>query len=505
MELREMIVIDKHDNAPYQFWAQNTTTEMGTLDPVLVSIVMPLGGSQSAFFRYPKKGEKVLVGIENNKNYLMGYLPENEQDNIYTDTNEQVLPDGKAGQFFRYKGPKDSPDEKIDKEDEYSEIGFYHEPTCWDSHPKVTTMKIKSTGDIHQRAANYHQTKAKRFELLVGCDGSKNTDKESSRKYAFGDQDGDLTEILEGDAHIRAKKRVVIKAGKEIVLEVGRSSIIINDSGIKIASRKTRSNIQNGWDSLVLVDALNGVDLFGQRLTMRSGVEFELSEAYGGKIGSTAGITRIQGMDVRLSTLGSMNYFTKGVTNGLDFVANCVTMILGMAGVGSSMGSLGSATSGLGLRVIGKTALEKATGSNLEIYDFKGAADKLVLALTGIFAIYNVVSVALEMFFAEQFDDEDNKFRDIWNSCWAFLEYGVTLIAFGSIFFGNIKGAIHESAVHLAGSSDLTLDAMNVKVFGVQKTDAKSAMAALSEKKTEGKLNKARAAVSGVITGVKGK
>ena len=69
---------------PYQFAAEESTDKGKTR--YIVDIVMPIGGSESALFRYPKEGEKVLVGIEEDgNNYLMGYLPsKKEKDNIFS-------------------------------------------------------------------------------------------------------------------------------------------------------------------------------------------------------------------------------------------------------------------------------------------------------------------------------------------------------------------------------------------------------------------------------------
>ena len=474
---------------PYQFTAEEGRSEGNYR--CIVDIVMPLGGTHSALFRYPKEGEKVLVGVEGSKSYLMGYLPENPEDQISTGTDDKaVLPDQMAGQFFRYKGPNDDTDDSA----AYSEIGFYNEKARWkqnksDSYPKIDTLKITSAGDVHQKTKNHHQTKAKRFELLVGCQGSKDTDEDSERDYAFGDQQGEDTALYEGDVHIRAKKRIVIKAGKEIVLEVGRSIIVINDKAVKIASRKTRSIIANGWDSVISVNALSGVSAFGQRLTLRSGIEFELSELYGGKIGSSLGITRIQGMDLRLSTLGSNNYLAKGIVNGLDFITNCVTTGMGISGKGGSKyGSFGGQASTMGSRSIGGTIGRKKAGSDLEIYDYKGSANKLIKAVKTINMICSIANAVLEPVASKLkwgFNDEDNKFRDIWMSCWAYVQYGVALAAFTAITTANGKGFIHESALEMAGTSKITLDAMNLEFFGAQAEELKSAIAGLHEKKAE--------------------
>ena len=93
-----------------------------------------------------------------------------------------------AGQFFRYKGKTNNTDDK----EEFSELGFYTDQTKWkkegagkdDPYPEISTVKLISTGDINQKAANHNQIKAKRFELLVNCDGSMLTDKDKKDGHA---------------------------------------------------------------------------------------------------------------------------------------------------------------------------------------------------------------------------------------------------------------------------------------------------------------------------------
>ncbi|MDR2743031.1 MAG: hypothetical protein LBB98_12885, partial [Treponema sp.] len=63
---------------PFIFYVKNTNTNTDiTSTPALeVKISMPLGGTESGLFRYPRVGEKVLVVTnESSSNYLMGYIP----------------------------------------------------------------------------------------------------------------------------------------------------------------------------------------------------------------------------------------------------------------------------------------------------------------------------------------------------------------------------------------------------------------------------------------------
>ena len=85
MILQEMIVTDadgKIDKAGqcvkekdiYTFYAVKKVTE-AKQTAAHVQIMMPLGGELNGMYRFPRVGEKVVVAVEGNSHYLMGYLP----------------------------------------------------------------------------------------------------------------------------------------------------------------------------------------------------------------------------------------------------------------------------------------------------------------------------------------------------------------------------------------------------------------------------------------------
>jgi len=492
MELKEMVVLPKGTivgnsmaTLPYQFPA-------GDKIPIpeftrIVNIVMPIGGSQSALFRYPKEGEKVLVGMEVNSSYLMGYLPDNSDDKIYTgpketinnkevDTHEQILPEEMAGQFFRYKGPNDAPGESNNekKKECYSEIGFYHEKTLWgpkederDNYvdknsgniPKLTTLKIVSTGDINQKAANHNQIKAKRFELLVNCKGSGESDKESTKEYAFSDFPGDDSAVFAGDAHIRAGNRVIIKAGDEIELRVGRSKIVINDEGIELVSRKTHSNVENTFDTTLSLSAREGIEMFGQEVKIDAGFEFNISEGYGGSIASKLGILRVDGLDIRLATMTTLNYGRKGALNVVKAIGNVATMISGAAvRDGSSKGSLGSQVPNTVLGFADKI-VDFTSNSKLDEYDPKDLDKTTLKVLSIILRLCKTTATVLDAVI----DSEGPERRDSLYTTVATLEWGYMITCWGVLLAAKSGGTIHESVLHLNGNTKITLDALKIE------------------------------------------
>jgi len=491
MELEEMTVEPfAAAKVPYQFMAKKDGNSSQ-----IVNIVMPLGGSQSALFRYPKSGERVLVGVQGDVRYLLGYLPgdKSNENNIHTGKNNgDILPDEKAGQFFRYKGPGNNPLE-TDGEENFSEIGYYHELTGWkkakddNAEAKVTTLKVNAKGDIHHDASNHQRIRAKRFELLVNCRGE--TDKQSDDAFAFGDKssfgfgdrNGDETDLLQGDAHIRAKNRVVIKAEKEIRLQVGRSSIVISDAGIHMATRRTRSNIENGWDTVLKMTPLDGLYVFGQKVSLTAGHSFELADIYGGSLSSSLGVARLTGFDVRLATMGTTNYILKGIINGADFVANLITMSLGASGVNGPYGQLGSDVSS-GLRIGGGAFGGLLASSNLKEYDVMDAGGMLLSLTRIILLVLNIVGKIIENLIPEQILREKPEARDVLYTILSLLEYGILLLACAKLAASGITAAFHECVLHLSNKAEIRMDAKKGGTAFVEDLGTNTPIAGVTEK-----------------------
>ena len=508
MTLKTMYVMDtdaiidgKKPELPYQFAAEENMDKGKT--KYIVDIVMPIGGSESALFRYPKEGEKVLVGIETDgNNYLMGYLTsKKEKDNIFTgDNDKQILPKKMAGQFFRYKGKTNDTDDK----EETSEFGFYTEPTKWknegagkdDLHPEISTVKIISTGDINQKAANHNQIKAKRFELLVNCDGSRLTDKDKEDDLlALGDRYGDDPNLYAGDAHIRAKNRVVIKAEQEIIFEVGRSSISITDKGITIIARKSSSNVATSWDSMLSLTPLGGITMSATRLNSLTGLGFSFADAYGGTMSSKLGIIRIEGVDIRLSTISSLNYGTRMAQMIGEFALNTGALTAGIVSA-SEANTLNPdkakayAYTGLGiglatkaLTLVGPMADTWAnTGKNrFDIRDWTQMFIKLLDTIRAFGVITcDIVELSFKAEGKEKYLRENPWVYDSLYMANALFDYTLSIITAGFICWKNKKGITHNSVIYLDGAS-IYQEAFDFHDFSISKREGNTAKAGIAE------------------------
>jgi hypothetical protein len=322
-----------------------------------------------------------VVKQGDSKYYFMGYLPsdaevsfvpqkktpttEEEKTNLMV--KEKLLTDQSMVLRYRQTGKKD---EKVTAGDEYSEIGFFHQPTSWVTkkwadyehnltadmdkdqkeivtdgyvimkdgtgvaakdekgnailkgadgnlvvkdatgtvtplYPSIDQVRIKSTGDIRSEAVNYHEIKAKRLEFLAGLESRDHT---NTDELPLGDNPGDDSTLAGGDMHFRAKKRVVIKADKEIRLQVGRTVLTLSDKGFNVTSKITNSNFVNLYDAKIGLSPRGGVSMFGDKVRISAGSAFQLGDNFGGAISSNIGVVGINGRNVTLQCYNELEY-----------------------------------------------------------------------------------------------------------------------------------------------------------------------------------------------------
>ena len=166
----------------YTFYAiksvnQPSSTPTSEQMAAKVKIMIPLGGELNGLYRFPRIGEKVVVAIEGASLYLMGYLPTKENpfapkegDKEATDVFDE------EGLVLRYKKTGENVADE-NRDEPYSEIGFYKEPSRWQTtdenlkneelssvetddegnktyYPYIDTVKVSSTGDLTTNAQN---------------------------------------------------------------------------------------------------------------------------------------------------------------------------------------------------------------------------------------------------------------------------------------------------------------------------------------------------------------
>jgi hypothetical protein len=361
-----------------------------------ITIVLPVGGAVSGLYRFPRVGEKVLVSIETSGNFLLGYIPNesetqhsllpftadelptsdaatkalakkeadrtsSEKDAITGDlkAREKLVQNEKdkllverQGLILRYQqtGKKE---DNVEVGEEYSEIGFYQQPTHWlapvpdlaegsesggediesnttdynrideRGSPKIDKIIIRSTGDIKSEAVNHNLIMGKRLEILADCpeiDYITNTDADG--KLPLGDVKGDDSSLHAGDLHIRAGNRVVIKAGEEIRLQVGRSILTITDEGLNMITKKINSNWPNSFDTSLDLNPRSGISMFGQSVNISSAYSTQVGDSLGGSLSFSSGVASVSGREIKLGTQGKAEYAWLLVFAALEHAMN---------------------------------------------------------------------------------------------------------------------------------------------------------------------------------------
>jgi hypothetical protein len=224
----------------------------------------------------------------------------------------------------------------------FSEIGFYQKNAKWPttrdgnaSYDRQDTINIQSTGDIESRAENYHLVKARRLEILAGdaareiSPGKRienaNSDSWSEGEAPLGDHVLDDPELHKGDIHIRAGKRVIIKAEDEIRLQVGRTTLVINDKGFSVVSKKMNSNVPTTFDTSLSLDPRTGISMFGQTVGIAAGHSFALREGLGGVVSSTAGILSLGGREVKAASSNMASQIYSSAMYIAEYAVNMTT------------------------------------------------------------------------------------------------------------------------------------------------------------------------------------
>jgi hypothetical protein len=303
------------------------------------------------------------------------------------------------GMALRYKVEDNAnkPNEKT-VGDEWSEIGFYNKKAKWPDSVKTfdktdknerldssafsrqDTLNIKSAGDIESRAANYHLIKAKRFELLANADelspesrGDNGGDcwrHWEADKAPVGDNPLDDPAVHTGDVHVRAGRNVVIKAEGEIRLQVGRTTLIIDDSGFTVTSRKIASNAVTSEDTSLSLKARGGISMFGENVGIASSLKFSMSDMWGSNITGMLGNLTVAGIQINQKTYGAAEMKYAELINSLMTAQN-----ISVASMAASSSHLAYAEGWIDYAL---NSLKTILNDGKAIYDLHDSYKKLV-------------------------------------------------------------------------------------------------------------------------------
>jgi hypothetical protein len=405
---------------------------------------------------------------------------------------------------LRYKQTGKKPG-KVQAGEEYSEIGFYRQPTAWKPRnpddyadytedqaefPKIDHISISSTGDIRERAENHLQARAKRFELLVDCDET------GQNTRPLGDEEGDDPFLYAGDAHIRAKNRLVLKAGQELRLQVGRSAIVISDEGITITSKKTRKDVALPWDTVINLTPRDGITMFGQNVNLGAAYNFSLRESAGGAISSLGGVMRLSARDLLAQSYCKVGY----QANTTEFIKLYTATVKGMR---SGKGDVPSYTSLLPSLVGAFSSIN--WGYYASTANYSDIAGDYAAYCGTLLQILSLTYTCLDLNMSEEMK-EQNGGRDAFNlAALADEQEKVEEMLSYINNAGDPARAIHNSFMHLTSSADVVLSGYDNERLSVNRIDSSVPLAGTNksliakETKRLQKENSAEATLRGFL------
>ncbi len=472
--------------------------------PAKVRLTMPTGGDQNGLYRFPRVGEKVLIGVEGISHYLMSYLPTAESPfSPKENGKEKTDAFDKEGQVLRYKKTGENTSDST-----YSEIGFYSESTEWSEKegstnkkledktnlPIVDKIKVSSTGDIESYAQNYNETAAKRIGLFAGY-GDDIKKRKAKRKKNLADNKTDLDmdafpalpqdyadqdpAFLAGDIQMRAKRRMVLKAEKGIDLMVGSTVIRLEQSGISMFSRKESVSAVNSWDSAISISAREGIKMNGTSVKIGSVFGFGLSDGWGASISSLGGVLRMTGCNIRAQTLSKVSYAFKGGFASANFALNMGSMSDGIAqqekGASGTASGIPSKISTIAIPIIdGFIGFNWGLSVGVDIADPAGT---LKGAMEFIMILHSAVHMALEMAMLSE-EQYNSHGREAINMASMVVEYGLVMGMFIGIC-ASTPDWLHMASLMLDNNGHIWRNSFGETVSDVHKEEVESPTAGL--------------------------
>jgi hypothetical protein len=115
---------------------------------------------------------------------------------------------------------------------------------------------------------------------------------------------------------------VVIKAGSEIRLQVGRTTLVIDDNGFTVTTRNVTGNFINTYDTALQMTPRDGITLTGKTINIGALYRLIAGDGWGGSLMSTMGNVAIAGREIGLDSKDNIEFIAFEVINGLRYLIN---------------------------------------------------------------------------------------------------------------------------------------------------------------------------------------
>lgn len=173
------------------------------------------------------------------------------------------------------------------------------------------SMQLSANHNMEVNTRNLHICSAGRS----GWKKKKKDDGSTQDGYTMDPDTGVLT--------INDFNKVLIKAKRNITLQVGRNTISINQNGISIRSIKRNSG-GGPQDSYIYMDAITGTSIGGMSCSMNGYLSASMSEALGGSVVVGTGTASVGGAKVSLGTISGVDFVFKAANAVESGISQCV-------------------------------------------------------------------------------------------------------------------------------------------------------------------------------------
>ena len=528
MNLEEMIVNDSNGKIGkvgqciqgediYTFYAVKDVTSGGQT-AVKVKIMMPLGGELNGMYRFPRVGEKVVVAEEKQTHYLMGYLPTKEKP--FSPSGDDVF--DKEGQVLRYKKTGANVAD-ANRDQEYSEIGFFKEASRWQTvdtnlkkkayskevtvgdskeyYPYIDTVKISSTGDVTSNAQNLNEIKGRRVILeskyLIA-------DEKVDDETVSGNIEKDLTErivneedISKGDIVINADNKIVIDARNGILLKVGGATVSIEQDGISLSAAKV-DGIKEGtgpFDASLSVSQNGAISLGGKKLSGSFCNSVSLSDDFGGCISFSSGNVDVKGRAVSLGASTTASQICYALQGTMDILNQIISIPRSSQKhtFGKIKGSDVTGTIGKVIDIANKVSAEfvqsagaKEPSTTSDHLKRVSGTSKIIGLIQSIMqGVRSVVEKKYYNAYTPHYSTSDKKFyiedKRMGATLGFEIEEASLLLTLEGLMLASAGDAmLHEATLSLSQNANIVMDSKGYYQASVMEQKAKAALAGIS-------------------------
>lgn len=388
MKIREAVVCDPEGNTdapdtrgriipsantspemPYLFMVRNEladSTESAVID---VAMTMPLGGKCSGLYRFPRVGDRVLVQIDSDRAFLLGYIPDATGSfSEFTEGGDQYTRDSA---LLRYTPPGE--DGARDSQNGHgNEIGFSHfrsaqefmeqkiidGSACEWLYGEATVrndLALRTEiADVYKaqldnaRNAFFGNPDRQNLEAVrelartltarFGLDGHPACRGDILRLASNGviiqhsEKGIDITcaetiNLCAKNIHLHAEEILNLQSEGVVRMAANASSVSVNPNGVALRSLKVVDAV-TPYDSAVYIDALSGVTVSGNKVRLNSLFSTKMSDGFGASVITAGAVTQLSGALIDAATV-TKDALTKAFseadeTSGL----NTVTKVL---------------------------------------------------------------------------------------------------------------------------------------------------------------------------------